>query len=55
LELAIIKARFGFDGRIRTLREVGEDFGISKERARQIQEKAIIKIRGAFSSSVDFL
>ena len=34
------------DGRPYTLREIGEKFGISRERVRQIKEKAIQKLRG---------
>ncbi|MBQ7152604.1 MAG: RNA polymerase sigma factor RpoD [Clostridia bacterium] len=45
-EEAVIKARFGLvDGRPHTLEEVGREFGITRERIRQIQTKALRKLR----------
>jgi RNA polymerase primary sigma factor len=45
-EAAIISCRYGLDGgRERTLEEVGERFGVTRERVRQIQDKALIKLR----------
>lgn len=43
-EETIIKLRFGFDGQPRTLEEVGNIFGITRERARQIEAKALRKL-----------
>ena len=43
----IIKARFGFYGRIYTLQEVGEKLGLTRERVRQLEKKAIIKLKRA--------
>jgi RNA polymerase primary sigma factor len=38
--------RFGLDdGRIKTLKEIGEVFNISRERVRQIETKAISKLK----------
>jgi RNA polymerase primary sigma factor len=42
----ILRARFGLEGgRIKTLDEVGDDFGITRERVRQIQNIALRKLR----------
>ena len=45
-ERDILKLRFGIDdGRTRTLEEVGEVYGLTRERIRQIEKKAIKKMR----------
>lgn len=45
-ESAILALRFGLnDGRPKTLEEVGEHFGVTRERIRQIQEEALKKLR----------
>lgn len=42
----VIKLRFGlYDGRTRTLEEVGQKFNITRERIRQIEAKALRKLR----------
>ena len=45
-EEQVLKLRFGFkDGRQRTLEEVGKEFNITRERIRQIEAKALRKMR----------
>ena len=45
-EMQVLKLRFGFDdGRTRTLEEVGKEFNITRERIRQIEAKALRKLR----------
>ena len=45
-EKQVIKLRYGlYDGKIKTLEEVGKEFNITRERVRQIEAKAIRKIR----------
>ncbi|MFE3546847.1 RNA polymerase sigma factor RpoD/SigA [Nocardia sp. NPDC059177] len=45
-ESAVIRLRFGLDrGEGRTLEEVGSELGVSRERARQIEAKAMTKLR----------
>ncbi len=45
-EQKVLKLRFGLeDGRARTLEEVGRDFDVTRERIRQIEAKALRKLR----------
>ena len=45
-EATILEYRFGLDGGLeRTLEEVGEHFGVTRERVRQIQNLALSKMR----------
>jgi RNA polymerase primary sigma factor len=51
-EMKIIKLRFGLDGEGPfTLEETGKILGITRERVRQIQERAIVKLKGLRASS----
>lgn len=45
-EQKVLKLRFGLeDGRARTLEEVGKEFDVTRERIRQIEAKALRKLR----------
>ena len=57
-EKNVLRLRFGLeDGRSRTLEEVGQSFGVTRERIRQIEAKARRKLRHPSRSKVlrDFL
>ena len=45
-EQKILKLRFGLeDGKSHTLEEVGQEFNVTRERIRQIEAKALRKLR----------
>jgi RNA polymerase primary sigma factor len=45
-EANILRARYGLDGgRMKTLEEIGAEWGITRERARQVQNNALRKLR----------
>lgn len=53
-ELKIIEARFGLNGqKLRTLEEVGQEFGVTRERIRQLQNIALKKLRRALQKRED--
>ncbi|MBQ8004221.1 MAG: RNA polymerase sigma factor RpoD, partial [Oscillospiraceae bacterium] len=57
-EEKVLKLRFGIeDGRTRTLEEVGREFNVTRERIRQIEAKALRKLRHPSRSKMlkDFL
>jgi RNA polymerase primary sigma factor len=50
-EEAILRLRYGFfDDRPRTLAETGEQFGLSRERIRQLEERALLRLRQLLES-----
>ena len=45
-EQKVVRLRFGLeDGQARTLEEVGKEFGVTRERIRQIESKTLAKLR----------
>ncbi|HEY8650868.1 MAG TPA: sigma factor-like helix-turn-helix DNA-binding protein [Chthoniobacterales bacterium] len=55
-EKKIISQRFGLDGgKPKTLEDVGKNFGVTRERIRQLQNIALAKLRRALSKKEDFL
>ncbi|CAL5222992.1 g5436 [Coccomyxa viridis] len=52
-EADILRARYGLDdGKLKTLEEVGVLFEVTRERIRQIEAKAILKLRSADKSAI---
>jgi RNA polymerase primary sigma factor len=54
-ENIIIQDYFGLSGSVRTLEDIGSDFDLTKERVRQIKEKALRKLRNETSILFDYL
>jgi RNA polymerase sigma factor (sigma-70 family) len=46
-EREILNQHYGLEGPAKTLREIGEELGISAERVRQIEERSLEKLRDA--------
>jgi RNA polymerase sigma factor (sigma-70 family) len=46
-EREVVRARFGFDAEPQRLVDIGEQLGVSSERVRQIEERALAKLRQA--------
>lgn len=54
-EKAIVMDYFGLSGSNRTLEDIGEDFNLTKERVRQIKQKALRKLRNESSVLFDYM
>lgn len=54
-ERVIVEDYYGLSGSTRTLEDIGNDFNLTKERVRQIKEKAIRKLRNETSELFDYL
>ena len=54
-ERIIIEDYFGLSGSTRTLEDIGNDFDLTKERVRQIKEKALRKLRNETGSLFDYM
>lgn len=46
-ERRVLRARFGLDGEAKSLREISETLGVSAERVRQLENRALGKLRAA--------
>jgi RNA polymerase primary sigma factor len=54
-EKTIVGDYFGLTGTPRTLEDIGGDFNLTKERVRQIKEKALRKLRNESSILFDYM
>jgi len=54
-EKKIIEMYFGMDGSSMTLEQIGDEYGLTKERIRQIKEKALRKLKNNCTNLFDFM
>ena len=53
-EQEILRIRFGFDGEAKTLEEIREKIGLSRERVRQIEKRAKLKLQNKSKSITSY-
>lgn len=51
----LLRRRFGLDGRAHTLAEIGQELGVTRERARQIERLAVAHVRDTHRAELDAL
>ena len=49
-EATILKMRFGFSGEVKTLEDIGQEIGLSRERVRQIEKRAKERLKSKLQS-----
>ena len=49
-EATILKMRFGFAGEVKTLEDIGQEIGLSRERVRQIEKRAKERLKSKLQS-----
>jgi RNA polymerase primary sigma factor len=54
-EQRIINMYFGIDGGSLTLEQIGDEFGLTKERIRQIKEKSLRKLKNNCDNLFEFV
>jgi RNA polymerase primary sigma factor len=54
-EKIIVEDYYGITGTPRTLEDIGSDFNLTKERVRQIKEKALRKLRNECSDLFEYI
>jgi RNA polymerase primary sigma factor len=52
-ERRILELRFGLDGEIQTLEEIGKELGLTRERVRQLERDALARLEGELDGVVD--
>ena len=54
-ERVIVEDYFGISGTPRTLEDIGDDFNLTKERVRQIKERALRRLRNSAHELFDYM
>jgi len=54
-ERDIISMYFGLDGQPMTLEQIGEEYGLTKERIRQVKQKSLRKLRSNSDNLFEFI